>query len=275
VVRSIELIAPGTVIGKTAPKGWSHLVLKSQPRLPADQSRLVNDLTARLACFVFTTTIIHVEAHGTGADRRFRLARIGRGVGTNVGGQDVVVSPETQQRLGANLGLLARQVLSAVHEKVKTARLVAVGPTVAILDTPAFMPRGKEHAAVIHRYVFLVDARTGRLDTLVWRIDTDGRGGYEGAAGLIEWLPPNKMFDAVLQVDVNEFRLGIPSEKAFAVRSIPDGHRQFSIPDGLRRVAGASRLTSEQATWLHQSLRDMIGSASPAPPRERSRVSSP
>jgi hypothetical protein len=261
VIRNVDLITPGTVIEKSAPKGWTHLVLKSKPSLPADQKRRVGEMTARLATMTFMSTVASVEPYGTGAERRYRLAKLGVGVGVNIDGKDVIVSPDTQRQLGANLGLLARQVLSGIYEKQKTIRLVAVGPTLAVMDTPAFMPRGKGHAPVILRYVFLVDARTGQLDTLVWRIDTDGRGGYDGTVGMIEWLPPAKMIDAVMQVDPDEFRLGIPSERAFAVRSIPAGQRQFSIPDGLRASAGAARLTSEQAGKLTQALRDMIRDA--------------
>jgi hypothetical protein len=261
LLRRVELIEPGTVIERSAPRGWSHLILKSQPSLPESQRRLVSDNYARLATFVFTATAAHVEADGAGPARRYRLARLGYGVGVNIDGKDVIVSPDTQARLGANLGFLAGRVLAGVCEKQNLIRLVAAGPTAAVVDTPAFMPRGRGHAAVVMRYVYLVDARTGKLDTLVWRIDTDGRGGYDGATGFIEWLPPNKMVDAKMQVDLSEFRLGIPSEKAFAVTSIPTGQRQFSIPDGLRAVAGAPKLTGEEATRLIATLREMIRTA--------------
>jgi hypothetical protein len=267
IIRSIDLIEPGTVIDRTPPRGWSHLVLKSQPSLPDDQRRQVSEMTARLATLVFTTTLVNVQSHGTGKDKRYRLARIGLGMGVKINGKDVVVSPDTHARLGANLGLLARQVVSGVYEKQKTCRLVAVGPTLAIMDTPAFMPRGRGHAAAIMRYVFLVDAETGKLETLVWRIDTDSRGGYEGTVGLIEWLPDRKMINAKLQVDLSEFRLGIPSEKAFAVTSIPSGQRQFSIPDGLRPIAGTARLSGEQAGRLTRDLREMVRAASSAASR--------
>jgi hypothetical protein len=260
-IRAVDLIAPGTVIDRSAPKGWTHLVLKSQPSLPDKEKRKVGDTTGRLATLVFTATAAAVEPYDAADGQRYRLARLGLGVGVNIDGKDVIVSPDTQARLGANLGLLARQVISAVYEKQKTVRLVAVGPTVAVLDTPAFMPRGKGHAPVVMRYAFLVDPTSGRLDTLVWRIDTDGRGGYDGATGMIEWLPPNKLIDAELQVDPSEFTLGVPSERAFAVKRIPDGQRQFSIPDGLRAPAGLARLTPQQAGQLTQGLRDMIRAA--------------
>jgi hypothetical protein len=35
----LGLLAPGTVVGKDAPKGWSHLVLKTHPRIRPDSSR--------------------------------------------------------------------------------------------------------------------------------------------------------------------------------------------------------------------------------------------
>ncbi|MFO0881116.1 MAG: hypothetical protein U0840_27650 [Gemmataceae bacterium] len=267
LVRTVDLIEPGTVIGKTAPQGWTHLVLKSHPRLPDDQKRLVNDLTADLAVMVFTTMTARVEPRGEGKARQYRLAGLGVGVGVRINDRDVVVSPETQVRLGANLGLLARQVLGEVYLRLKTLRVVATGPTSAIVDTPGFMPRGKRHAPVVLRYVFLVDGATGRLDTLVWRIDTDGRGGYDGSEGMIEWLPPNKLVDAEMQVDLSEFRLGIPSERAFAVRRIPAGKRQFSIPEALRPAAGMARLSSDQAGKLVGGLRELIQTAGEADSR--------
>src|SRR5438309_144141 len=50
----LEMIRPGTVIGQQDPAGWTHLVLKSWPRLPDDQHKLVNEMTARLAVTFFT-----------------------------------------------------------------------------------------------------------------------------------------------------------------------------------------------------------------------------
>jgi hypothetical protein len=124
----------------------------------------------------------------------------------------MLVSPATEGQLGADLGLIGWQVLTEVYQKQQETRLVA-----DFVDTPFFMPRGNGHRKVILRYVFVVHPRTGRLDTLVWRIDLDPRGNDEGAVRAIEWLPPQLMMGAVLKVDVREFHLGIPSECAFAV----------------------------------------------------------
>jgi hypothetical protein len=256
----MELIRPGTVIGPQAPAGWTHLVLKSWPRLPDDQKKLVNEMTARLAVAFFTATTADVATEDVQGVRQFRLARLGFGVGTRVRGQDMIVSPATETQLGADLGFFGRQVLAEVCQKQQEIRLVAASATAAVVDTPLFMPRGHGHRKVILRYVFLVDPRTGRLDTLVWRIDLDARGNYEGAVGPIHWLPPQLMVDAVMQVDVREFHLGIPSERAFAVTSLPPG-RPLDIPAALQAIAGRPRLTADQARLLEAGLRERIAQA--------------
>jgi hypothetical protein len=257
----LELIRPGTMIGHKAPAGWTHLVLKSWPRLPDDQKKLVNEMTARLAVAFFTATTADVATEDVQGVRQYRLARLGFGVGTRVRGRDLIVSPAAEAQLGAGLGFFARQVLAEVCERQQEIRLVAASATAAIVDTPLFMPRGHGHRKVILRYVFLVDARTGRLDTLVWRIDLDGRGNYEGATGAIEWLPPNLMVDAVMQVDVREFHLGIPSERAFAVTSLPPG-QPLDFSAALQTTASRPRLTAEHARLLEAGLRDRIAQAS-------------
>jgi hypothetical protein len=257
----LELIRPGTAIDDRAPAGWTHLVLKSQPRLPDAERRKVGETTADLATMAFMATAADVQPEIQDGQRRYRLARIGIGVGMPVRGRDLIVSPDTQRALGADLGLAARLVLSGVYEKQMDVRLVAASRTGAIMDTPASMPRGGVHAAVILRYVFLADPATGRLDTVVWRIDRDARGNYEGAVGDLEWLPPNKKVDAVLQVDLREFTLGVPSDRAFAVMRIPAGQRQFAIPEALRPAAGAPRLSAEAARQLDSGLRQLIREA--------------
>jgi hypothetical protein len=240
-------------------------VLKSWPRLPDDQKQLVNEMTARLAVTGFTATTADVAAEDVQGVRQFRLARLGFGVGTRVRGQDMIVSPATAAQLGADLGFLGRRILAEVSQRQQEIRLVAYSSTAAIVDTPLVMPRGQGHRKVILRYVFLVDQRTGRLDTLVWRIDLDGRGSYEGAVGAIQWLPPQLMMDAVLHIDVREFHLGVPSERAFAVTKLPQG-KALDFPATVQEIAGRPRLTAEQARLLLAGLRERLAQAAGSSP---------
>src|SRR5262249_17726815 len=148
---------------------------------------------------LFTAFVANVEEERVGGEVGYRLSAIGFGVGTSINGRDTIISPTTQQRLGANVGLLARQVLAKVYDGEQNVGRAAFPRTMALVDPPMVMLRGNRPRPIVIRYALLVDARTGRLETLAWLLDRDDRGGYQGPASPIEWLPPNKISDAVLR----------------------------------------------------------------------------
>jgi hypothetical protein len=260
-----ELIQPGTVIGKEPPKGWSHLIIKSYPRIRPDDLRLVTPLTAELASFLFTVFVANVDEERVGGQVRYRLGAIAFGVGTSINGRDTIISPATQQRLGANVGLLGGQVLAKVYDGQQNVRLPAFTRTMALVDTPMVMLRGNRHRPIIIRYALLVDASTGKLETLAWLLDRDDRGGYQGPSSAIEWLPPSKISDAVLRVDPNEITLGIPSDNAFALVRIPEGQKQIAFPEDVKAVAAEANPSAAWAGWLEGKLRELLQQAGTAP----------
>jgi hypothetical protein len=260
-----ELMQPGTVVGKEPPKGWSHLVIKSHPRIRPDDLRLVSPLTAELSSFLFTAFVANVDEERAGGQVRYRLGAIAFGVGTSINGRDTIISPATQQRLGANVGLLGGQVLAKVYDGQQNVRLAAFTRTMALVDTPMVMLRGNRHRPIIIRYALLVDANTGRLETLAWLLDRDDRGGYQGPASPIEWLPPNKINDAVLRVDTNEITLGVPSDNAFALVRLPEGQKQIAFPEDVKGVAAEANPSAAWAGWLEGKLRELLQQAGTAP----------
>jgi hypothetical protein len=256
--RRLELIAPGTVLDRDAPKGWSHLIIKSHPRVAAGDVDQVSDHTVRLSSFLFTAIVARVQPdRGTGRPP-YHLSGLAVGLGTKVNGKDIILSPETQKRLGANLGLLARLVLSTAQERLHDVHVVARSDTLALVDAPALMLRDGRHRPVMLRYALLVEAATGNLETLLWLIDLDAKGGYLGASGPIEWLPPNKHEDCVLHVDAKEFVLGTPTEKAFAMYRMPRGRKQLALPDDLKAAAGQAQLSAALAQELEAKLREAL-----------------
>jgi hypothetical protein len=260
-----ELLQPGTVVGKDPPRGWSHLIIKSQPRIRQEDLRQVSSLTADLASFLFTAFVANVEEERIDGQVRYRLGAIAVGIGTPINGRDTIISPATQQKLGANVGLLAGQVLAKLYDGQQNVRLAGFTRTMALVDTPVVMVRGNRHRAVMIRYALLVDANTGRLDTLAWLLDRDDRGGFVGPSSPIEWLPPGKINDAVLRVDPNEFTLGIPSDSAFGLLRIPEGQKQIAFPDELKAVAAEVSPSAAWAGWLEGKLRGLLQQAGAAP----------
>jgi hypothetical protein len=262
--RRVDFIPPGTVIAKEAPRGWSNLVIKSFPRPGAGDVQQLSQQTTQLASFLFTAILADVR-QDQATRGHYRLARLGVGMGANVGGRDLIISPETQSRLGANLGFLGRRVLSEAQDKLRAVILVGRSNTMGIVDAQTVMVRGDRHRHVTLRYALLVDADNGRLDTLLWVIDHDQRGGYSGVGSNMEWLPANKQEDCILHVDANEFNaLGIPSDLAFAMNRLPQGEKQIPLPDDLKALAAQPTLTPATARDLETRLHALLGK-SPVP----------
>ncbi len=261
-IRPISLIPPGTVIENKAPSPYTHLIVKSYPRLGAGDLHAVNGTTKELASFLHTSLLARIGTVGVNGQQRYRLEDVATGFGTNIRSRgDAIISPETQQQLGADLGFLARLVLQKCYEEQQKCRYVVRSDTMAIVDTPVIMRRGDVNRKIVIRYAFLVSERSGRLDTLLWMIDTDRQGRYMGVAGEIQWLAPNKIVDCVMHVDAREFTLGVPSDVAFACVKEPQGERSLAVPEGFVPLAAAPQFTKEQARsaeiWLWGLLQQL------------------
>jgi hypothetical protein len=253
--RPLELIRAGTAVGTDAPAGWTHLVLKSVTRPGAGDVGQLSASQARLAGLLFTAIVADVSREGG----RSRLARVAVGVGTRVGGQDLVLTPDTQERLGADLGFVARAVLSRAHQKLADVVTLARSPLMAVFDAPNLMVRDGRHRPVVLRYAVLVDEKSGRLDALVWVLDRQEGGGLAGPVGPAQWLPPAAVDDCVLHVDAREFFLGSPNEKSFALLSPPKGQRQLEFPAALGDLASRTRFSPTAAAQLEVGLRALLG----------------
>lgn len=259
--RPLTQIAPGSVIDREAPKGWSHLIIKSQPRIGAGDVKKVTNQVNQLSCLLFTAVVANVQEDKSGGPARYRLSGLGVGMGTKIKGKDVIITPDTQRKLGADLGFFARIVLNESTKRVQEVQAVARSDSMAVFDAPSLMLREGKHRPIIVRYALLVDRQTGRLDTLIWPIDRDDRGAYVGLAGAYEWLAPNKIEDCVLHVDGNEFFAGTPTESAFAMNRFPQGQKQIAIPDEDKALAVKARFSSVAAGELEAKLREVLAKA--------------
>ncbi len=260
-VGPVELLPPGTVVGDTAPDGWTHLIIKSRPRIASGAVERLGPTQIRYGTFLFMTTVARVVSKRSHLRTRYTLDAIAIGLGTTVDGKDMVLSPKTQKDLGANLGFIFRVILLGAYKKQQEeVHLVARSPTFAVLDTPALMLRRGRHEDVTLRYTLLVDGATGRLDTLVWLIDRADPDDI--LPGPLEWLPPNKQEQAPLHVDGNEITpIFGPGPRAYAVERIPQGDQSLSIPETLKSLAGQEHFSTDEAVQLHEGLRRLLRTA--------------
>lgn len=257
--RPPDRLAPGTVIGDTPPAGWSHLVIKSLPRVRPDFKPRLLELVVRHAAWMFTAFTADVCAEEGLTPTRYRFRAVGLGLGTRVNGQDTVITPETASRYGVDLGLFTRQILERGYKVQDQAMLVLSGRTMGLLDTPVWVHIDGRNTPVRFRYALLVDPPTGRLDVVAWRLDAaDEVGG--GTAVL---LNPNTVDEIELIPDMSKFLPGgFPDpdagEALFGVDDLPPGRARFTLSPELRRLAGHTRFTADDAHALEAGLRELI-----------------
>ena len=278
VSRELAEITPGTEIVDCPPQGWSHLIIKSWPNVGPDTRGKVSDSVAAIVSLLFTAITADVQkeeaddgtaspaAGGTASPAAdgtasYYLAKLAIGVGADVDGRHLTLTPETQQELGADLGLIDRQVLSVGRDKFREMRGIARSKTTALLDSPEILLHDGQHRRVLLRYAILVDAATGRLDTLLWALDLDERGNISGLIGPIQLLPADKVEDCTLHADPDAFVLGVPTAIAFAMTSIPQGRRTFACPASLKELVTQSSPTADSARQLQRQLRELIRSS--------------
>ncbi|HSQ57023.1 MAG TPA: hypothetical protein VLM40_14895, partial [Gemmata sp.] len=130
--REPELIAPGTVVVDGPPKGWSHLVIKSLPRVkPGSESQIPaiwQSRTVRMMRWLFTAFVADVQPENRGGATRYHLRAIGLGLGTSVNGQDVVITPETAKAHGVELDWITREILTKGYQTQALAMIVVQSP---------------------------------------------------------------------------------------------------------------------------------------------------
>ena len=258
-LRHLAQIPPGTVIDKEAPKGWSNLILKSYSRPGAGDVKELSSIADHLARLLFTAIVAEVQPDKRSSDaKRYKLAKVAVGVGIHIGRKDTVITPDTQNRLGADLGLLARVVLRKAQEKLGDISVVARSATFLVFDSPVFMVVGSKHKPIVLRYAVLVEGQTGRVDTLVWVLGREEDGKYTEPIGAIQWLPPNLTGDCILHVDGNEFSLGQPTERAFAIISPPKGQKEIKVSDDLKSLIARPRFSLSTAAELETKLRQAL-----------------
>jgi|GEM_PF-900214 len=257
----VASITPGTVVDRGPPRGWSHLVVKSLPRVAESHRKQVNALTARMAEWMFTAFVADV---GKTAEGQYELRSLALGLGTNVQGQDLVLTSESARQFGADLGLFGGRILDTAYERqTADSRMMARSPQMAIVDTPVWFHRDGVNRLIRFRYALLVDADTGRLDVMVWVVDPQGKKWGE-SLGFIQ-VKESAVYAVDLIPDWNQFTLGIPSEGGFGVAQLPPGRRLPEIPPAFADAARRGRFTSESAKFLEGELRTLLAAVPSTP----------
>jgi hypothetical protein len=269
-----EQIAPGTVIERGPPAGWSHLVIKSEPRVrPGEAARvplprildISRDEYLQQISWMFTAFTADVVEERQGPHARHRLRAVGLGLGAKLDGRDTVLAPEDAGRTVQGLGFPKREIQQRIRRETlekgykvqKQSRVAVHSPLFALVDTPVTFRCGDKNRMIRFRYALLVDAPTGRLDVLCWRLGGEDGNCSDPARAVL--LPPNDIDPAELIPDPAEFNaLNIPGELAFGVDDLPPHRLEVTLPAELRGLAGRTRFAPDEARALEGGLRKLL-----------------
>ncbi|RUL87438.1 hypothetical protein [Tautonia sociabilis] len=243
-------LEPGAEVSQGPPRGWSHRVMRSVPRLSTgDLADLPESAGATATRF---RTVIAAEVV---ADPRSgaRLARVGLGNAVPVGELELVVTPEGPKAVLRRLGVVDRVVLLAAQAKLDQGVLLARSPTFALSRNPTVLVVDGEHRETALCYAILVDPDTGALTTLCWPIPGPGE-----PLESVTLLAPGLSFDAPIDVRATR-RVGpVVVSWSFALGSPPPG-RRIDLPGPIARVLARPDANAPEA--VERALRSLLDRA--------------
>ena len=237
-------LRPGLRIAKKAPQGWTHLVMKSIPRLSSGELGSLPAGSAKTATLFRSVLLANVKPVDF-AEKDFELTQLGIGIcipDPQDEEQDIVVTAETLDALGLrHLTTVQRMVLDAAEDEMSEGRIIARTATFALFRSPVTVldpgGAGKHSKANIH-YAFCANRTTGRLDVIVW---TTKPGTVAQHIPAMVKLKPSAVFQCELDVRARRILGTVPYSWSFAMRDLPPGGKLRVPPAMGAQVIEASR----------------------------------
>lgn len=257
--RLVQLTA-ATRIGDAPPEGWSHLVIKSVPRLASGDWRELPDIAHKTATMFRTVLLADVKP--LGLDKEFILSRVGLAMcvpardGRN---DDVVIASDRVEALGMRLSTVEQMVLDAAEAELAESRIVAFTSSFALLRSPATMLVSGKHYKVDLYYAFCVEPTTGRLRVGAWSMWPGDRP--QPPPPFVVEVAPKTRFDCAIDVQARKVLGVVPYSYSFAMQKLPPG-REIPIktnkPLCEKIVAIAGHPTSVNSEEFEQMIRKIL-----------------
>jgi hypothetical protein len=226
---ALVFLKPGTRVGEKPPEEWTHMVLKSVPRLATGDRGTLPKGSAETATMFRTALLADVKPVDT-QETEFELVRIGLGVCVPVPHEednDMVVTAGALEALGLRFSMVERAVLDAAEAEMAEGRIIARTPTFALFRSPVMLIMDGEHKKARIYYAFCVDRNTGRLRVAAWTMRPDQKPA-QAPATLVK-LESDGAFDCQIDVRAKRILGTVPYSWSFAMRTLPPG-RALRVP---------------------------------------------
>jgi hypothetical protein len=231
-------LQPGLRITNKPPEGWSHLVLKSMPRISSGDRGTLPSGASKTAA-LFRTAIVANVRPVDAEERDFELTQIGVGICVpRDEDHDIVVTADRLDALGLHFSTVQRVVLDAAEAELAEGRIIARTSTFALLRSPAtILVAGNKHRKVDLNYAFCVERATGHLKVAVWTMRPESE--TQQAPAVMVKLGGNPVYDCEIDVRAKRILGTVPYSWSFAMRSLPPG-RTLRVPPALGELIAAT-----------------------------------
>ena len=252
----IKRIEPGTVIGNSAPTGWTYLLFKNQSSIGAGDMDAASDMLKKLASLFSSVMVANVVPNDSQTEYIF--AEIGYGLYTQVGNENMIVSVATYKKLGAQLSLVQSMGLSQAESRLDQLSITARTESLVIVDANSTVLLNGKHQNTMVRHAILLNQQTGKVVTLVWFFYPDDRRKAGEILSEMDCIEPNSLVDVVLHLDKSEFSFGLPTEKALALNKMMWGTKQIALPQELQALGRLPVFNETALRQFEAGLRQVI-----------------
>jgi hypothetical protein len=230
---AVPRIPAGTSVAAATANRFNRVIYQAVSRITAgDADRVPSAIRGRVSMFTFA--MLATVAHA-GDSAGYRLVEVGVGYAVPLGGQLTVVDTEAPPA-AAGIDRLGRQVLSANGRNLGSLRLVGKNDLMQVIDIDALVRVGSRHAPLTMRHFIWADPASGRVASCIWLLQKRNTGTYAPLGTPPRWLHEGTHDNRSIHVDASKFILGLPTQEAFAISSLPPGS-ELTWTTALQQVA--------------------------------------
>jgi hypothetical protein len=258
-------LQPGARVSDKPPTGWSHLVLKSLPRLASGDRDTLPAIASQTATMFRTVILADVKPVDTD-EKDFVLGRVGIGICVPEDeDHDVVVSASRLDALGLRFTSVQKFVLDAAEAELGEGRIIARTSTFALFRAPSTQLVAGKHRKVDVYYAFCVERTTGRLRVGVWSMFADSE--QKTGPAIVVRLRANPVYQCDIDVHAKRILGTVPFSWSFAMKSLPPGS-PVQVPAEVRDLIATSIRRPKDAD-VDELERQLMATLATAPDAEK------
>ena len=259
--KPVPQLMPGTLVGNPQQSGYSNVVTLAMPRLASGEIDSLPEYAKRYAGMFHFTVLANIKTVTAGNRTDYLLDRFGVGLSMDINRQLVIVTPDTANRLGANLQMIERGILKGNEKDLKVITQVARTSRMIIFDASINMLIDDKHRKRILRYFVWASPASGKLGVLVWLLGDQKSAQYAIESSCMQLLPPDYREDRAIHVSKGPLLSNIPTANRFALAQIPQG-TPVPFSAKMRKVAA---LRTMKVQDLHEMMTGVSESLAQVP----------